>query len=340
MSREAYPDLIQILSDFSTKSFTELQAAAYVALVKMGEESGSAVAGEAGINRSKIYDILGQLEEMGAVKKVSRDGKSRYVAVSPEDLLPKLVEKFKEDIGKAQESLLDIQGLQEEIEEAKITLTTLDLTELDTNVFDYLISSTEKSRVKFTDKLDKDNRPGSAVRILNLNTPNQSRGLIFLLGKDNCYFFGTPTGMRVEALQITSVEMINFLRDMIESAWIRDIPEYVMDEIRSGDRLALAIDKATYVFYEFYAQNQEYKYERPISVVISDSFISFFYEGIEELKIPMQFIKQTEILEDDVTIIVKFASATKAIGDLQMRVVSRPILIRNILQHIIRSKIN
>ena len=102
MSREAYPELISILSDFSAKSFTELQAAAYVALIKMGEESGSAVAGEAGINRSKIYDILGQLEEMGAVQKVSRDEKTRYVAVSPDEFLPKLIEKFAEDINKAQ----------------------------------------------------------------------------------------------------------------------------------------------------------------------------------------------------------------------------------------------
>ena len=94
MSREAHPDLISALSDFSATSFTELQAAAYVALVKMGEESGSAVAGEAGINRSKIYDILGQLESMGAVKKVSRENKSRYFAVPPDELLPRLIDKF------------------------------------------------------------------------------------------------------------------------------------------------------------------------------------------------------------------------------------------------------
>ncbi|MHA2502042.1 MAG: TrmB family transcriptional regulator [Candidatus Kariarchaeaceae archaeon] len=338
MSRKAYPELISILSDFSATSFTELQASAYVALIKMGEETGSAVAGEAGINRSKIYDILGQLEEMGAVKKISREGKTKYVAVAPDELLPKLIDKFAEGIQRAQEGLQDIKDLQEEIDEAKITLTTLDLAEVDTNAFDYLISSGEHHRLKFTDKLERDKRPNPAVKILNLNRTDGARGVILLLGADIAYIFGTPTGMKVEALAITSAELIMFIRGLIESWWTDDIPEYIKDEIEKGDRLAMVIDKALSVKYELFTSNQEYVYERPISMVISDEHISFFYEQIEELKIPLGFLSTAELYEDGVTIHVTFANPSKVIGDLTMRVVTRPYLITNILKYIARTK--
>jgi len=337
MSREAYPELISILSDFSTKSFTELQAAAYVALIKMGEESGSAIAGEAGINRSKIYDILGQLEEMGAVAKVSREGKTRYVAIPPDQFLPRLITKFTDDITKAQEGLNDIMNLQEEIQEAAITLTTLDINQLDANEFEYLISTSEVARVKFVDKLNKDKRPGTSVRILNLNSKREGRGMILLLGNHACYLFGTPTGNKFEALQITSQEIVQFIRGIIEADWLSDIPEYVKDEIDHGERLALAIDKAVFVRYELFTSNQEFEYSRPITMVISNEHISYFYEEIEELKIPLQFINSVQLLEDGLTIKAKFRSTAKEIGDLQMRVVGHPFLIKNIIQHIINT---
>lgn len=337
MSREAYPELIAILSDFSTKSFTELQAAAYVALIKMGEESGSAVAGEAGINRSKIYDILGQLEEMGAVKKVSRDGRTRYVAVSPDDLLPKLIDKFREDISKAHEGLKDIQDLQEEIEEAKITLTSIDMSTLDTNDYLYLISSSDRKRVKFTEKLSRDNRPGTQVRILDLNIGHNSRGFVLLLNENECYLFGTPTGMRVEALHISSTELVNFIKKIIEAGWTGDLPDIVMSEIKDGDRLALIVDKALFVEYEFYPKNQLHKYERPISMVVSNEHISYFYEGNEELRIPLQFISSVEILDDGTTIRALFSNPSKPLGELKMRVSSQPYIVRNILRHIINT---
>ena len=178
MSRAAYPDLIEALSNFSTTSFTELQAAAYIALLQLGEETGSAVAEKAGINRSKIYDILNQLKDMNAVQEVSRDGKKKYIAVTPDELLPDLVEKFRQDIDKARSQLNNLKNMDEEVDPVKFTFSSVELPKLDTNQFDYLISSNEQARVIFSEKLDKENRPGSNVKILNLNDRRKERGLI------------------------------------------------------------------------------------------------------------------------------------------------------------------
>ncbi|OLS29461.1 MAG: hypothetical protein HeimC2_00120, partial [Candidatus Heimdallarchaeota archaeon LC_2] len=145
MSKKAFPDLIESLSSFNITGFTKLQAAAYIAILKMGEETGSAIAAESGINRSKIYDILGQLEEMSAVKRVSREGKPKYIAVDPGTVLSKILSEFKTKITKSKESLESLVNLREDISESNITLTTLFLKDLDINEFEYLISSRERS---------------------------------------------------------------------------------------------------------------------------------------------------------------------------------------------------
>lgn len=87
--------------------FTEYEAKAYVALVKLGPASGYQVAKESGMPRSTIYETLGKLGARGAVLTQTLGAQARYTAVPPERLLGRLEREFNEH----RESLL--QGLQQ-----------------------------------------------------------------------------------------------------------------------------------------------------------------------------------------------------------------------------------
>ncbi|MHA2253192.1 MAG: TrmB family transcriptional regulator, partial [Candidatus Kariarchaeaceae archaeon] len=241
MSKSSHPELIDALTSISQFGFTKLQAAAYIAILQSGgEETGSAIAAGSGINRSKIYDILTQLEDIGAVNKVSREGKTKYRANAPDIVLPRILGKFTEELDKSQRALESITNLTEEVDPVYITHTTVTLKDLDTNEFEYLISSTERSRVEFVDKLSKDNRPGSSVKILNLNIKFVERGYLLLIRDDLTLLFGTPVGQSAEAIRITSTEISKFLKSIIQSQWTNDLPEIVERDIKSGERRVLA----------------------------------------------------------------------------------------------------
>ena len=138
MSKMAYDGLIDELTSLSNTNFTRLQAAAYIAILQMGEETGSAIAKESGINRSKIYDILEQLEQMGAINKISREGKTRYQAVAPSTVFSRISEDFQRGLLQSKETLESLINLDKDIEPTSITLTTLFLKEVNTNDYDFL----------------------------------------------------------------------------------------------------------------------------------------------------------------------------------------------------------
>jgi sugar-specific transcriptional regulator TrmB len=298
-----------------------------------GEESGSAVAAESGINRSKIYDILNQLVDMKAVDKVSIEGRTRYVAVPPDHFFPRLLQTFESDINSARDQLNTLRDLSEEVDPTKFTIRTLSLDEIDTNSFDYLISTNENCRVKFTEKLDREARPDVDVRIFDLNDHRDDiRGLILLVSSKEAFIFGTPAGRKVEAIHITSSEIARFLEGLIENAWVRDIPPSIMEEIETNQRNALVVDKAVFVRYEMTKTQQEYVYRRPVSMLITDEHISFFYEGEENPKIPL--ISLSEITLNENMIRVRFANkkTNELIGELNMRIVGNPVYVVNILK--------
>ncbi|MHA2169010.1 MAG: TrmB family transcriptional regulator [Candidatus Kariarchaeaceae archaeon] len=330
MSKSAHPDLINSLTSMSQFGFTKLQASAYIALLQMGEETGSSIAAGSGINRSKIYDILGQLEELGAINKVSREGKIRYVALPPDVVLPKILKQFTEELGKGQRALESISDLTEEIDPIYFTHTKINLKDLNTNDFDYMISSTERSRIELVDRLPKDNRPTSNVNILNLNLEDVTRGYIFLVKDDLTLLFGTPVGQSVEATRITSSEISKFILAIIRSSWTDDLPPSVVDEMARGERRVLLQGKSMFMRYEL-VHGKEFAHPRPITFVCTDTHLSFFYLGEEDPKIPLFTISEVNI-ESNGLLKVVTAGQKGPLGTLIMKTVDNPVFLSNILK--------
>jgi hypothetical protein len=243
-----------------------------------------------------------------------------------------LLQTFETDITTAREQLNTLRDLSEEVDPTKFTIRTLSLDDIDTNEFEYLISTNENCRVRFTEKLDRESRPDVDVRIFDLNDYREGvRGLIFLISPKEAYIFGTPAGKKVETIHITSEEISNFLIGTIENAWVRDIPPSIMEEITSEQRKALVVDKAVFVRYEMTKTQQEYVYRRPVSMLITDEHISFFYQGEENPKIPLISLSEVTLNEDMIR--VKFANrrTNELIGELSMRIVGNPIYVVNVL---------
>ena len=330
MSKKAFPDLIESLSSFNVTGFTKLQAAAYIAILKMGEETGSAIAAESGINRSKIYDILGQLEEMSAVKRVSREGKPKYVAVSPSTVLSQILSEFKAEITKSQESLESLVNLREDISESNITLTTLFLKDLDTNEFEYLISSRERSRTRFSELLPNDNRPRYQVKVLDLNDKSSDRGNILLLNDEIVYVFGTPVGQSVETLKIESTELALFIKGIIENHWNKDLPDDIRDKIATEELNVLFVGKAINMKYQIGGVEQQ-KFERPVTFFVTDDAINFiYYETVDPSRIMIRFINKI-VLEPDNYIFIQTQFHDGRTGELRMKIVEDPIYLKNLL---------
>lgn len=330
MSKKAFPDLIDSLSSFNVTGFTKLQAAAYIAILKMGEETGSAIAAESGINRSKIYDILGQLEEMNAVKRISREGKPKYSAVQPTVVLSKILAEFTSEIENSKESLESLAGLREDINEVNITLTTLFLKDLDTNDYEYLISSRERSRTQFLELLPKDNRPGYQVKVLDLNDQSNERGNIILVNNNVMYLFGTPVGQSVEAVKIEEKELAKFFIGIIENHWNRDLPPEIREGSENGTLNVLYVGKAITMNYQIAGVEQQ-KFERPITFFVTDDSISFtYYETVDPSRVMVRFINNINI-EPENTIFIQTQFHDGRVGELRMKIVENPIYLRNLL---------
>jgi sugar-specific transcriptional regulator TrmB len=70
--------------------FTEYEAKAYVALVRLGPASGYQIAKESGVPRSTIYEILAKLVVRGAALTQSFAEQVRYAPVPPEQFLGRI----------------------------------------------------------------------------------------------------------------------------------------------------------------------------------------------------------------------------------------------------------
>lgn len=328
LSKSAFPELIESLG---LAGFTKLQAAAYIALLKMGEETGSAVAKESEINRSKIYDILEQLEELSAVEKVSREGKIRYRAVSPDIVLPKILQDFSKEINNSIRSLKSIANIREEIGEDNITLTKLFLKDLDLKEYQYLISSSERARVEFVDLLDKNNQPDQSVKILNINDTKLSRGTIMLVNDHEILLFGTPIGKSVDALRIGSPNLALFYKGIIENGWLNDLPSSILRQIENGVENAVYIGKSLNMKYSIGGREIS-THKRPISFIVTDEVISFYYEGLSDPdpRIPIQFINRVT-LEPDNAILIQSKLQNGSIAELWIKMVESPLYLKNLL---------
>lgn len=94
-------DLAGLLKDLG---FTEYEAKAYLALLKVSPATAYAVARESGVPRSKVYGVLGGLTERG-VAFVSHAAPVRYAPLPPRELVKSRRQQTEELLAAAEEGL-------------------------------------------------------------------------------------------------------------------------------------------------------------------------------------------------------------------------------------------
>ena len=92
---------------------TKNQSAVYLALLKLGSSSAQNIIRESGLHRSRVYDSLERLQEMGLVSFVIKDFKKYFQASNPEKLLDYLDEK-KEIVNQILPELMKLEGTKKE----------------------------------------------------------------------------------------------------------------------------------------------------------------------------------------------------------------------------------
>lgn len=93
-----------MLEKLKAIGFSEYEAKAYLALLKLGEATGYEIAKNSGIPRSMVYQTLKKLREKGAVQEIQGDP-VKYLAESPLEYLDRLSEEFSARIGEARKAL-------------------------------------------------------------------------------------------------------------------------------------------------------------------------------------------------------------------------------------------
>ncbi|MEM4497985.1 MAG: helix-turn-helix domain-containing protein [Nitrososphaerota archaeon] len=84
---------------------SEYEARAYIALVELGEADASEISRRSGVPRTRIYDVLGKLEEAGIVQRVLTSRPAIYSAVPPERALEPLRRRLFDEVSEAVERL-------------------------------------------------------------------------------------------------------------------------------------------------------------------------------------------------------------------------------------------
>jgi len=92
---------------------TRNQSDVYISLLKLGSASAQTIIRESGLHRSRVYDSLEKLQEMGLVSYVVRDFKKYFQAVKPEKLLD-YIDEQKEAIRQILPQLKQLEGMKKE----------------------------------------------------------------------------------------------------------------------------------------------------------------------------------------------------------------------------------
>lgn len=98
-------DTAQILQRLG---FGDYEAKAYMALLQRSPMTGYEIAKLSRIPRANVYDILPRLEEHGAVVRVDSPSGTKYAAVPPSELMPRLADRFNDDLVAAEEALAGV----------------------------------------------------------------------------------------------------------------------------------------------------------------------------------------------------------------------------------------
>jgi predicted transcriptional regulator len=96
-------DTVRILQRLG---FGDNEARAYIGLLQGGSMTGYELAKISGVPRANVYDLLPKLEERGAVVRIESPSGARYSAVPASQLMPRLADRFNDDLAAAEEALL------------------------------------------------------------------------------------------------------------------------------------------------------------------------------------------------------------------------------------------
>lgn len=92
---------------------TPNQAEVYLSLLKLGSSNAQKIIKESGLHRSRVYDSIEKLEELGIVKSVVKDYKRFFQAVEPERLLG-FIEEKKDALRNIMPKLKELEGQKKE----------------------------------------------------------------------------------------------------------------------------------------------------------------------------------------------------------------------------------
>ena len=92
---------------------TRNQALVYLSLLKLGSTTAQNIIKESGLHRSRVYDSLEKLQELGFVSHVVKDFKKYFQAAKPEKLLD-YVDEQKEAIRQILPELKQLEGMKKE----------------------------------------------------------------------------------------------------------------------------------------------------------------------------------------------------------------------------------
>lgn len=93
--------------------FTKNQSLVYISLLKLGSSSAQNIIKESGLHRSRVYDSLERLQDLGLVSFVIKDFKKHFQAAKPEKFLDYIEEK-KEIVKQFLPELKKLEGMKKE----------------------------------------------------------------------------------------------------------------------------------------------------------------------------------------------------------------------------------
>jgi len=92
---------------------TKNQAKIYVSLIKLGEATAQQIMKESGLHRSRVYDSLENMQELGLVSYAVKDFKKYFQAIEPEKLID-FIEEKREAVKQIIPELKKIEGMKKE----------------------------------------------------------------------------------------------------------------------------------------------------------------------------------------------------------------------------------
>jgi sugar-specific transcriptional regulator TrmB len=96
---------VRVIECLKSLGLTKYEALVYIALLKLESATASEIHEISGVPRASVYTVIDQLVDKGLVS-VSQSAPKRFAAFSPEDAIPRLMERIEKDAHYARDSLL------------------------------------------------------------------------------------------------------------------------------------------------------------------------------------------------------------------------------------------